>query len=110
MSSCKIGKSIIKVTAEVTCGAVRYVGKHQDAIASASRSVVSASGAVVEGVESAAAVGGLMVAEHLPERAGRPGDPLIKGVVCTAAVLAKAPELTGPGVRVSDRDNVDASL
>ncbi len=101
MSWLKLGKKLVKGTADATYGAARFVGKHQDSIANATRVAVQATGSTLAAAGKATAKAGNAAARSMQQHATRSEAPLYRGSARAAALLGKGLALTGSGLQKS---------
>lgn len=98
MSVWKAAKATIKGVADAAHAGAKFVGQHEDTIASGTRQLLQGAGEGVRYVGGAIATGGRKAAEHLHAEAGRADHPITRALAQTGAVVGRAVRVTGLGV------------
>ena len=88
MSWLKLGKQLIKETADLAFGAASFVGKHQDTIADATRNAITKTGDALATAGNHAEKAGKRSASKLHKKASKAEQPLHKGSAQAAAWAA----------------------
>lgn len=99
MNVWKTTRAALKGVAHATYGAAKFVGTHQEAIASTTRTALHAAGSVVKEIGAATATGGRMAADRLNDEAAKRNHPLAKVAAHAGAVVGRAVQITGSGVQ-----------
>src|SRR5690606_21957551 len=97
----KAGKTVLKGTADATFGIAKFVGRHQDKIAAATRAAVEATGSTVAAAGTTAAKAGRLAEKAMKAQVAKSDNPLVKTAAQAMALVGKGVELTGVGVRTT---------